>query len=116
MFIPDVDFRYQALAVAGDSGEGGGKPKTDHIVSGRKIAPDWILGLGEDVGQIQVIQSDRREQPSTLVVAANRTVCALLDTGIVVFMKRLDFAPLCALSFKPTSTAKEHNQCLYLSY
>ncbi len=37
-------YRYQALAVAGDATDtSGAKPKTDHIVSGRKVAPDWIL-------------------------------------------------------------------------
>ncbi len=103
---PPPDNRYQALAVSEDSGGGGGgKAKTDHIVTGRKINPDWILGLGEEVTcRMQVIPSEKRDRPSTLVVVGTRTVCALFDTGIVVFMKKLDFSPLCALSYKPSSS------------
>ena len=90
--------RYQTLAVAGD--QSGGKEKTDDIKTGKRISPDWVLGIGEAVGELGVVQSQQKDVPATIVVTKSRSLTALLDTGIVVFMKKLDFTPLCSLSFK----------------
>ena len=86
------------MAVAGD--QSGGKEKTDDIKTGKRINPDWILGIGEAVGELNVVQSQQKDVPATIVVTQSRSVTALLDTGIVVFMKKLDFTPLCSMSFK----------------
>ena len=90
--------RYQTLAVAGD--QSGGKEKTDDIQTGKRISPDWVLGIGESVGELCVVQSQQKDVPATIVVTKSRSLTALLDTGVVVFMKKLDFTPLCSLSFK----------------
>ena len=86
------------MAVAGD--QSGGKEKTDDIKTGKRINPDWVLGIGEAVGELNVVQSQQKDVPATIVVTNSRSVTALLDTGIVVFMKKLDFTPLCSMSFK----------------
>ena len=84
--------------MAGD--QSGGKEKTDDIKTGKRINPDWILGIGEAVGELNVVQSQQKDVPATIVVTQSRSVTALLDTGIVDFMKKLDFTPLCSMSFK----------------
>ena len=86
------------MAVAGD--QSGGKQKTDDIQTGKRISADWALGIGESVGELNVVQSQQKDVPATIVVAKSRSITALLDTGIVVFMKKLDFTPLCSMSFK----------------
>ncbi len=69
--------RYQLLAVAGVEATGDGsndKPKTDHIVTGRRVTADWNLGLGEACIDLQVINSDKRDTPSTIVALCSRYV------------------------------------------
>ena len=43
--------RYQALAIAEDRSSDN---KTDSISTGKKINPDWIIGLGENSNNMQV--------------------------------------------------------------
>ncbi len=108
-------YRYQALAAAGDAAAAGGqqRPKSDDVVSGKRVAADWILGLGEEVARLQVVAAAERDRPDTLVAVGARTVCAMYDTGVVVFMKKLDFAPLCSLSYRPEGGLLE-DQCQYI--
>lgn len=74
--------------------------KSDDITVGRKIVPDWVIGLGETTQALQIVNSQRKEVPSTIMVLGERSLCAILDTGTVVFMKKLDFTPLCMLCYK----------------
>jgi hypothetical protein len=89
--------RYQALAVAGEQPR---SQTNDEITSGRKLTPDWHLGLGEAATAIQIIASDKRDVPSTIIFTGMRTICGLLDTGVVIFMKKLDYLPLSSMAFK----------------
>ena len=47
----------------------------------------------------KVIPSGNKDVPSTIVVIGERSILALLDTGFVVFMKKLDFTPICFSAF-----------------
>ena len=57
-------FKYQNLAVAGDSG---GR-ESQEVSHGRRITADWSVGVGEPVLQIQVIRSMDREEPATIIL------------------------------------------------
>ena len=71
----------------------------------RQLLPSCLLLSSNSVYSrslniFQVICSEKRDIPSKIVVTTLSSVCALLDTGVVVFMKKLDFTPTCALSYK----------------
>ena len=101
-------FKYQALATAGDPG---GREGQD-LSSGRRIAADWRFEVGEAVLQLQVgsrycrywrylimyplcqvIRSHDKDDPATVVVLARQTLLAVLDTGGLLWAKRLEFSP-----------------------
>ena len=100
-------FKYQALATAGDPG---GREGQD-LSSGRRIAADWRFEVGEAVLQLQVgsrycrycryiwrylcqvIRSLDKDDPATVVVLARQTLLAVLDTGGLLWAKRLEFSP-----------------------
>ncbi len=69
--------------------------------------------VGVDGGRLQGVAAGGRDRPETLVAVGARTVCAMYDTGVVVFMKKLDFAPLCSLSYRPEGGLLE-DQCQYI--
>jgi len=45
--------------VAGD--QQGERPRTDAIVSGKRVAADWSVGLGEEVASLVVVGSSRKD-------------------------------------------------------
>ena len=59
-------FKYQNLAVAGESG-GRGR-ESQEVSHGRRISADWSVGVGEPVLQIQVIRSMDKEEPATIIL------------------------------------------------
>lgn len=96
-------FRYQALAVAGEQPR---SKATDDISSGKKLSPDWKLGLGEATSDIQVISSGKRDFPSTIVCICSKLIWAVHDTGTVIFMKKLDYIPISCHVFKSSRDKK----------
>ena len=74
------------MAVAGD--QSGGKEKTDDIKTGKRISPDWVLGIGESVGELGVVQSQQKDVPATIVVTKSRSLTALLAAE-VLFLERI---------------------------
>ena len=89
--------RYQLLAV---SGEDKGTSKTDTITTGKRINADWNLDLGEEVVEVKVIQSKKKDLPSVLVVLGTKHLFALYDTGTIIFAKKLDFNPVAVKTYK----------------
>ena len=90
-------FKYQTLAVAGDGG--GDRHESQDISHGKKIVPDWSFGVGEPILQIQIIRSMDKDEPATIVALARQSVFAILDTGGIVWAKRLEFTPRCIISY-----------------
>ena len=83
--------------MAGDGGSE--RHESQDISHGKKIVPDWSFGVGEPILQIQVIRSMDKDEPATIVALARQTVFAILDTGGIVWAKRLEFTPRCIISF-----------------
>ena len=79
-------FRYETLAVATDTK---GK-ETENITSGKRLAADWVLGLGESGNSLKILssESDARDSPHKIVVLGVRTLFVLFDTGEICFQKK----------------------------
>jgi hypothetical protein len=60
------------LAVSGDQSGGSKQSRTDDIESGKRISPDWSLGIGEAEGKLQVVQSHQKDVPATIVFTGSR--------------------------------------------
>ena len=95
-------FRYQTLATATDDKKSDGK--SDNIVSGKKLNADWVLGLGEPATQIEVVMStidstDPKAESCKIVVLGVKNIFVLHHTGVLVFLKKLDFPPVCMMSY-----------------
>ena len=77
--------------------------KSDNIISGKKLNADWVMGLGEPATQIEVVVStmDNTESKETckIVVLGVKNIFVLHHTGVLVFLKKLDFPPVCMMSY-----------------
>ena len=62
---------------------------------------DWVLGLGEPVTQLEVLQANTEgdEISSKIVVLGTRNIFILHHTGVLIFCKKLDFPPVAMLSY-----------------
>ena len=97
-----IFLRYQTLATATDDKKSDGK--SDNIVSGKKLNADWVLGLGEPATQIEVVMStidsiDSKAESCKIVVLGVKNIFVLHHTGVLVFLKKLDFPPVCMMSY-----------------
>ena len=86
-------FKYQGLAIATDD-----RQESQETSSGKRVAPDWNLGLGQPLLDLQVMQSTDMDEPSVLVALNRQGLSAVLDTGTLLWSKRLEFSPLCLLA------------------
>ena len=74
--------------------------KSDNIISGKKLNADWVLGLGEPATQIEVVTSFMDTGESCkIVVLGVKNIFVLHHTGVLVFLKKLDFPPVCMMSY-----------------
>ena len=89
------------MATATDDKKNDGK--SDNIISGKKLNADWVMGLGEPATQIEVVVStmDNTESKETckIVVLGVKNIFVLHHTGVLVFLKKLDFPPVCMMSY-----------------
>ena len=90
------------MATATDDKKSDGK--SDNIVSGKKLNADWVLGLGEPATQIEVVMStidsiDSKAESCKIVVLGVKNIFVLHHTGVLVFLKKLDFPPVCMMSY-----------------
>ena len=90
------------MATATDDKKSDGK--SDNIISGKKLNADWVLGLGEPATQIEVVMStidstDSKAESCKIVVLGVKNIFVLHHTGVLVFLKKLDFPPVCMMSY-----------------
>ena len=83
------------MAVATDSTD----KVSDNISKGKKITADWNVGVGEFANTLSIIQSDNKDVPSKIILVGHKTIHAILDTGVVMFVRKLDFSPLCSMTY-----------------
>ena len=85
MSLTDIDnngfpeIRYETLAVATDVK---GK-ESENISSGKRLAADWVLGLGEAAVSLRILspETETKDNPHKIVVLGARTLFVLFDTG-----------------------------------
>ncbi|XP_068106150.1 protein PTHB1 [Hyperolius riggenbachi] len=94
-------YKYQALAVATDANA---KNDTKHqkIGSGKKLAADWILNIGEQVLDISIVSFNHTAV--SIFVLGERNFFCLKENGQISFMKKLEYSPSC---FFPYGTVNE---------
>ena len=87
--------------MASDNGGSSANDKgaSQDVVSGRRIHADWVLGIGEPVQQLEVIDSTQRDVPSTIMLLGAKTLIGIYDTGVIIFMKKLEFHPIAMLTY-----------------
>ena len=88
-------YRYQTMAVASDSTD----KVSDNLSKGKRIIADWNVGIGESANALNIIPSENKDVPSKIILVGHRTIHAILDTGVVMFVRKLDFSPLCSLAY-----------------
>ncbi|NWW92924.1 PTHB1 protein, partial [Rhynochetos jubatus] len=94
-------YKYQVLAFATDADE---RQETEQqkISSGKKLAVDWVLNIGEQALDICVVSFN--QTVSSVFVLGERNFFCLKDNGQIRFMKKLDYSPSC---FIPYGSVKE---------
>uniref|UniRef100_A0A8C8APN9 Bardet-Biedl syndrome 9 n=1 Tax=Otus sunia TaxID=257818 RepID=A0A8C8APN9_9STRI len=94
-------YKYQVLAFATDADE---RQETEQqkLSSGKKLAVDWVLNIGEQALDICVVSFN--QAVSSVFVLGERNFFCLKDNGQIRFMKKLDYSPSC---FVPYCSVKE---------
>ncbi|XP_074697368.1 protein PTHB1 isoform X2 [Strix aluco] len=94
-------YKYQVLAFATDADE---RQETEQqkLSSGKKLAVDWVLNIGEQALDIYVVSFN--QAVSSVFVLGERNFFCLKDNGQIRFMKKLDYSPSC---FIPYCSVKE---------
>ncbi|CAD5121558.1 DgyrCDS10057 [Dimorphilus gyrociliatus] len=86
-------YKYQILAVAADSKE--------DSKSGKKVASDWSLNIGEQAVEICVMHTSTGYM---ILVATERSIFCVKENGKVIWQKKLDLVPsACTPFFAPSS-------------
>jgi hypothetical protein len=64
--------------------------ETDNISSGKRLAADWNLGLGESAISLKILMPDTetKDTPHKIVVLGVRTLFVLFDSGKLLGTKR----------------------------
>ncbi|KAM9257884.1 protein PTHB1 isoform 2-T4 [Cariama cristata] len=94
-------YKYQVLAFATDADERQEMEQQKHS-SGKRLAVDWVLNIGEQALDICVVSFD--QAVSSVFVLGERNFFCLKDNGQIRFMKKLDYTPSC---FIPYCSVKE---------
>uniref|UniRef100_A0A663E2D3 Bardet-Biedl syndrome 9 n=1 Tax=Aquila chrysaetos chrysaetos TaxID=223781 RepID=A0A663E2D3_AQUCH len=94
-------YKYQVLAFATDADERQ-EPEQQKLSSGKRLAVDWILNIGEQALDICVVSFN--QAVSSVFVLGERNFFCLKDNGQIRFMKKLDYSPSC---FIPYCSVKE---------
>ncbi|NXX93256.1 PTHB1 protein, partial [Centropus bengalensis] len=94
-------YKYQVLAFATDADERQETGQQKHS-SGKKLAVDWVLNIGEQALDICIVSFD--QTVSSVFVLGERNFFCLKDNGQIRFMKKLDYSPSC---FIPYCSVKE---------
>ncbi|NWS55887.1 PTHB1 protein, partial [Chunga burmeisteri] len=94
-------YKYQVLAFATDADERQETEQQKHS-SGKRLAVDWVLNIGEQALDICVVSFD--QAVSSVFVLGERNFFCLKDNGQIRFMKKLDYSPSC---FIPYCSVKE---------
>lgn len=93
--------RYQSLATSTD------EKVEDTNSPGKRLAADWVLGLGEQAFHLEVIQGNGDDISSKIVVLGTKNLLILHHTGVLIFCKKLDFPPVTMLCYPSGSTTKK---------
>ncbi|XP_049673142.1 protein PTHB1 [Accipiter gentilis] len=94
-------YKYQVLAFATDADERQ-EPEQKKLSSGKRLAVDWVLNIGEQALDICVVSFN--QAVSSVFVLGERNFFCLKDNGQIRFMKKLDYSPSC---FIPYCSVKE---------
>lgn len=90
-----VNLRYKLLSEAGEK-------SASENNSDRKIRNDWEYNLGEPILDIEVVdgQSSTKENNNSIVIIlGERNLHCLNDTGQIMYMKKLDYSPICYANY-----------------
>ncbi|XP_063778611.1 protein PTHB1 isoform X2 [Pseudophryne corroboree] len=89
-------YKYQVLAVATDADT---KKETEQqkIGSGKKLLADWILNIGEQALDINIVSFNHTA--FSIFVLGERHFFCLKENGQIRFMKKLEYSPSCFLPY-----------------
>ncbi|NXT68361.1 PTHB1 protein, partial [Chaetops frenatus] len=89
-------YKYQVLAFATDADERQ-DIEQQKLSSGKRLAVDWILNIGEQALDICVVSFN--QGVSSVFVLGERNFFCLKDNGQIQFMKKLDYSPSCFIPY-----------------
>ncbi|XP_015784320.1 protein PTHB1 isoform X2 [Tetranychus urticae] len=93
-------FRYQVLAISKANDIKLPDPDSNQRVvssSGRRVTPDWSLQIGEPLIDLQAHTLSKKF--SLIVALGERNLYIIRDSGIVSWMKKLNFTPYSLTSY-----------------
>ncbi|XP_067305516.1 protein PTHB1 isoform X2 [Pseudorasbora parva] len=93
-------YRYETLAVATDA-ESRQDPDQQSKSSGKRLAAEWTLVLGEEA--LEICIPNTSPVMSSIFVLGERNLFCLKDNGQIRFMKKLEFNPSCFLPYASVS-------------
>ncbi|XP_072524560.1 protein PTHB1 isoform X2 [Salminus brasiliensis] len=94
-------YRYEALAVATDADTRQDSEQQQSKSSGKRLAAEWTLVLGEQALDICVPSAS--PMASSIYVLGERNLFCLRDSGQIRFMKKLEYNPSCFLPYTSVS-------------
>ncbi|XP_058878862.1 protein PTHB1 isoform X2 [Acipenser ruthenus] len=88
-------YKYQTLAVATDADT---RQESEHqkLVSGKKLAADWMLSIGEIALDLNVLSNP---VAASVFVLGERNFFCIKENGQMCFMKKLEHNPSCFLPY-----------------
>ncbi|XP_076329618.1 protein PTHB1-like [Tachypleus tridentatus] len=92
-------YRFQVLAVAKD---GETSDESQNMTKGKRVVADWLFSLGE--AALDIFVAEFSNAPSTIFVLGERNIFAFKESGILRYMKKVDYNPSC---FLPYESSKE---------
>ncbi|XP_042217578.1 protein PTHB1-like isoform X2 [Homarus americanus] len=89
-------FKYQAVAVATDN-EKDKNSSNNNSKGGKRLSPEWTQQLGEPALDLCVLSPP--EGPTSLLVLTHHAVFCFKESGVLKFVKKLEFNPSSFLAF-----------------
>ncbi|CAG5132843.1 unnamed protein product, partial [Candidula unifasciata] len=89
---------YQVLAVASETG---GREECQNIKSGKRVSADWTYNIGEQALDIAVVEYP--DVTPYVLVLGERHIFCLTDSGVLKFVKKLEYDPSCFLPYASLS-------------
>ncbi|XP_049866625.1 protein PTHB1 isoform X2 [Pectinophora gossypiella] len=75
-----------------------------NVRQNKKHIPQWVYNAGEEISSVQVIQTS--SNISSILALGERHLCCFQDNGLMKFMIKFDYMPICFFAYLIEPTAR----------